>query len=44
MGGKLSQKGVEQACDDRKNDEPFPPKCDQKIFFETGENKKCKGS
>jgi hypothetical protein len=44
VGGELSQKGVEQACDDRKNDEPFPPKCEQKIFFETGENEKCKGS
>ena len=39
--GKLSQKNVERACDDGKSDEPFPPKCDQKIFFFNGENEKC---
>ena len=39
--GKLTQKNVDRACDDGKNDEPFPPKCDQKIFFFNGKNEKC---
>jgi len=44
VGGKLSQKGVQQACDKADIEKTFPPKCEQKIFFETGENAKCKGS
>ena len=44
MGGKLSQKGIKQACDKADIEKTFPPKCEQKIFFETGENEKCKGS
>jgi len=36
MGGKLSQKGIKQACDKPGIEKTFPPKCEQKIFFENG--------
>ena len=40
--GKLSQKAVQQACDKPDIEKTFPPKCEQKIFFENGENENCK--
>ena len=42
VGGKLSQKGIKRACDKPDIEKRFPPKCEQKIFFETGKNENCK--